>query len=88
MGGYEKLIQRILAGSSDGNIEFPPLCQLLLRLGFTQRIKGSHHIFTKDGVEEIINLQPKGGMAKPYQIKQVRLILVKYRLGESDVDQI
>ena len=49
-----------------------------------ERIKGDHHIFTRGDVEEILNLQPKGSQAKPYQIKQVRQILVKYQLGGSD----
>ncbi len=62
------------------------LCQLLIRLGFDQRIKGDHHVFTRHGVEEIVNLQPKGSQAKAYQVRQVRGILVRYRLGESDVD--
>ena len=55
-----------------------------MRLGFFERIKGDHHIFTKDGVEEILNLQPKGGKGKPYQVKQVRDVLLKYhlRIGE------
>ena len=86
MGKYSKLRQKILAGGADSNIEFRALCQLLLRLGFEERIKGDHHIFTKDGVEEIINLQPKENKAKPYQIKQIRKLLVAYRLGETDVD--
>lgn len=86
MGKYSKLRQRILAGGSDANIEFSALCQLLVRLGFDERVKGSHHIFSRDGVGEIMNIQPKGSKAKPYQVKQVRSILVKYRLGESDVD--
>jgi predicted RNA binding protein YcfA (HicA-like mRNA interferase family) len=86
MGKYEKLRAKILAGSSDGNIEFISFCQLLVRLGFEERVKGGHHIFTRGDVNEIINLQPKGNKAKPYQVKQVRAILVKYRLGESDVD--
>ncbi len=86
MGKYAKLREKILAGSADGNIEFAALCQLLLRLGFDERVKGGHHIFTRDGVAEIINLQPKGSKAKPYQVKQVRSILVTYRLGETDVD--
>ena len=42
-------------------------------------------IFTKDNVEEIINIQPKGSKAKGYQIKQVRNLIVKYGLGDSDV---
>ena len=86
MGKYSKLRERVLAGISDSNIDFAALCQLLARLGFDERVKGSHHIFTKEDVEEIINIQPKGRRAKPYQVKQVRGILVKYRLGESDVD--
>lgn len=86
MGKYSKLREKILAGSSDGNIEFSTLCQLLVRLNFNERIKGSHHIFSREDVVEIINLQPKGNKAKAYQVKQVRAILVKYRLGEPDVD--
>jgi hypothetical protein len=57
------------------------LCQLLIRLGFDERIRGSHHIFTKEGIEEILNLQPKQGKAKAYQVKQVREMLLKYQLG-------
>jgi hypothetical protein len=53
----------------------------LIRLGFDERIRGSHHIFTKEGVEEILNLQPKQGKAKAYQVKQVREMLLKYQLG-------
>jgi len=86
MGKYSKLKQKILSGSADTNVEFSDLCQLLARLGFEERLRGSHHIFARDGMEEILNLQPKGGKAKPYQVKQVRNILVKYRIGETDVD--
>ncbi len=86
MGKYSKLREKILAGSADSNIEFAELCKLLDRLEFGERVKGDHHIFTRNGVAEIINLQPKGKKAKPYQVRQVRAILVKYRLGESDVD--
>jgi hypothetical protein len=49
-----------------------------------ERIRGSHHVFTKDGVEEILNLQAKGGKAKPYQVKQVRGVIVRYKLGGED----
>lgn len=86
MGKHSKLRQKLLSGSSDTNVEFSVLCQLLVRLGFEERIKGGHHIFTRDGVVEILNLQPKGSKAKPYQVKQVRGVLVKYQLGETDVD--
>lgn len=86
MGKYTKLRQNILNGGSDNNIEFSELCTLLRRLNFDERTKGSHHIFTHDRIEEIINLQPKGSKAKGYQVKQIRNILVKYRLGELNVD--
>lgn len=86
MGKYSKLTRRILASRADGNIQFRAICQLLIRLGFDERVRGDHHVFTRDGVDEIINLQPKGGKAKPYQVRQVRGILIKYQLGELDVD--
>jgi predicted RNA binding protein YcfA (HicA-like mRNA interferase family) len=86
MGKYSKLREKILTGSADSNIEFAELCKLLFRLGFEERVRGDHHIFTRNGVTEIINLQPKGKMSKPYQVRQVRGILVKYRLGERNVD--
>ena len=81
MSQADRLLLRILRGTSDANIPFEGLCQLLRRLGFDERIRGSHHIFTKEGVEEILNLQPKGRQAKPYQVKQVRAVLLRYRLG-------
>lgn len=81
MAKYDDLLSRILRGTSDANIPFNQLCHLLRRLGFEERTRGDHHIFTKDGVEEILNLQPKGSKAKPYQVKQVRGVIVKYRLA-------
>ncbi len=86
MGKYGKVRQKILSGTADENISFSDLRQLLIRLGFNERIRGDHSIFTKEGIEEIINLQPKGAKAKAYQIKQVRGIMLKYRLGEQHVD--
>ena len=85
MSKYEKLLVQILRGSSDVNVSFDGLCKLMLNFGFEQRIRGSHHIFTKEGVEDIINLQPIGSRAKAYQVKQVRGIILKYQLGgETD----
>jgi virulence-associated protein VapD len=71
------------AALSDASIRFDDLRSLLRRLGFEERIKGSHHIFTREGVEEILNLQPRGSMAKPYQVRQVRKVLVQYKLAEE-----
>ncbi|MBI3251736.1 MAG: type II toxin-antitoxin system HicA family toxin [Candidatus Omnitrophica bacterium] len=88
MSRYKNLIDRILSGASDHNISFVQLCHLLLKLGFEKRIRGSHHIFTKDGTEEILNLQSRGGKAKPYQVKQVRNLILKYKLGGGIDDSL
>lgn len=84
MGRYAKLLERILSGRSDANIRFSELVQLLSYLGFVERIRGDHHVFTRDNIEEIVNLQPKGSMAKAYQVRQVRNMILKYRLGADE----
>ncbi len=83
-----KLLNIILKGTSDTNIPFSELCSLLRRLGFVERVRGDHHIFTKDNVPEIINIQPKGSKAKVYQVRQIRDIILKYKLGGQDVDTV
>jgi len=85
MGKHEKLLLKILSGTSDANIHFDDLCDLLKIFGFEARIRGSHHIFRKNEVIEKINLQREGNKAKPYQVKQVRNVIVKYKLG-GDID--
>ncbi|OPX29898.1 MAG: toxin HicA [Gemmatimonadaceae bacterium 4484_173] len=74
----------MLLGRPDANIAFSRLCVLLGRIGFNERVRGDHHIFTMRGVEEILNLQPREGKAKSYQVKQVGNIILKYdlRIGE------
>ena len=81
MGNLENLLFQILRGTSDANLRFGDLFSLLMRLGFEMRTKGSHHIFRMTGVEEKINLQKDGNKAKPYQVKQVRNVILKYKLG-------
>lgn len=81
MRKHEKLLLKILSGTSDANIHFDDLCDLLKSFGFEVRTRGSHHIFRKEGVIEKINLQRAGNKAKPYQVKQVRNSIVKYKLG-------
>jgi predicted RNA binding protein YcfA (HicA-like mRNA interferase family) len=88
MSQTDKLLSKILSGTSDKNITFEQLCQLLIKLGFDERIRGSHHIYTKEGIEEILNLQPKQGKAKAYQVKQVREVILKYELGGQDESAI
>jgi len=83
MGKYEKLLLKILRGTSDANILFDDLRVLLKRLGFEERSRGSHHIFRMEGVEEKINLQRDDDKAKPYQVRQVRAVIGKYKLGDK-----
>jgi HicA toxin of bacterial toxin-antitoxin, len=84
MSKLNKLILKLMQGHSDKNIDFEELRRLLKRLGFNERIKGSHHIFFRQDVEEILNLQPDtGGKAKPYQAKQVREIIIRYQFLEK-----
>ena len=87
MSQYEKLLLALLSGTKDKGILFADLRTVLDRLGFQCRIKGDHFIYTKDGVEEIINIQPVGNKAKPYQVKQVRNIILKYQLG-GDIREV
>ena len=77
----EKLYMTIMSGTQDKNIKFRDLQKLLDILGFEYRIKGDHFIYFYGNLPEIINIQPNGNMAKPYQVKQVRNYLLKYHLG-------
>ena len=86
MGKQEKFIVMLLSGGSDHNMNFDDLTKLLVNLDFQCRVKGSHHIFFKQGVEEILNLQAKGKMVKSYQVKQVRDGLVRYQLIPGALD--
>ena len=83
MSPDDRLLLQVLRGSSDANIAFEDLRGLLLRLGFEERIRGGHHIFRKEGIEERVNLQRDGSKAKPYQVRQVRAVIVKNRLAEE-----
>jgi len=81
VGKLDKIFAIILSGGSDNNIAFSDLCNILSALGFNERIKGDHFIYSKIGVVEIINLQPLGSKAKAYQVKQVRNLILKYKLA-------
>jgi virulence-associated protein VapD len=84
MGRAAKTLDRVLRGAADANIRFEDLRALLKRLGFEERIRGDHYIFTRQGVAEILNLQPRGKQAKAYQVKQVREVIVAHGLAAPD----
>lgn len=79
---HDRTLDQVIGGKSDANIRFEDLRTLLLALGFAERTRGSHHVFSKSGVEEQINLQREGAKAKPYQVKQVRSVILRYNLEE------
>ncbi len=83
MTTYQKVLERVLSGRVDANIRFDDLRRLLTRLGFEERSRGSRHVFIMEGLEDLINLQREGQMAKPYQVRQVRAVIAKYGLKQE-----
>jgi len=87
MSKFYKILLKILNGKFDKDLDFSDLIYILEILDFKKRIRGSHHILTKEGVAEIINIQPDtNNKSKPYQVKQVRNIILKYKLGEIEYE--
>ena len=87
MGRHDTLLAQLLGGRGDANVGFEAMCALLRRLGFQERTRGSHHVFRRTGVEELINLQRDGDKAKVYQVRQVRAVLVRYGLTTIEGDE-
>lgn len=83
--GKDKVLHKVLSGASDATIRFEDLCRVLDALGFQMRVRGSHHLFRREGIEDLINLQRDGKDAKPYQVRQVRAVIVRHGLaGEEE----
>lgn len=80
MSIVDKILAEVMRGTQDKNIRFSELQKLLEALGFQCRIKGDHFIYYKNGIDEIINIQPDGNKAKAYQVKQVRSLILKYKM--------
>jgi predicted RNA binding protein YcfA (HicA-like mRNA interferase family) len=80
MSKRDKIFASVMSGKKDNVILFDDLCKILDVLGFGNRIKGSHHIYYKENIVEILNLQPDRNLAKPYQVEQVRNLILKYKL--------
>lgn len=69
------------------NIRFDQLCHAAEKFGFTLRGgKGSHRIFVRVGIPEMLNFQNVDGKAKPYQVKQLCSIIEKYSLQTEGED--
>jgi len=79
----QKLLKKVLAGSQ--NVRFDEMVMLAEAFGFrSARVSGSHHIFVRSGVRELVNLQNVKGQAKPYQIRQFLRIVERYNLKLED----
>lgn len=76
MSRRQKTLAKVLGGHADANIRFQDICALLLALGFVERVRGSHHVFTHPALAELVNLQKVGGLAKRYQVRHLRRILL------------
>ncbi|MES1192565.1 MAG: type II toxin-antitoxin system HicA family toxin [Steroidobacter sp.] len=83
MAKQREVLERILKGEADANVAFEELRSLLLHLGFDERVRGSHHVFRRSGIEDRINLQRDGKHAKAYQVRQVRGTILRNRLGSE-----
>jgi hypothetical protein len=86
MTKYDKLLAKILSGRSDSNIDFDDLRRLVEHLGFVERVRSSHHVFVRSGIQDMINLQREGRLAKPYQVRQVRGVVTAYGLTVDEGD--
>jgi len=79
-----KLYYNVCSGKCDNNIKFRDLQELLTALGFIlSRVNGDHFMYVKEGIEEIINIQPDksdSSKAKNYQVKQIRSLIKKYKM--------
>ena len=75
------VLARLLAGTVT-NVTFSDAQKLLVALGFDElRIKGSHHVYGRPGLAEQLNLQDRGGQAKPYQLGQLVDLVRRYDLS-------
>ncbi|MCA1718866.1 MAG: type II toxin-antitoxin system HicA family toxin [Actinobacteria bacterium] len=81
MAKRDKTRAKVMSGKSDRNIRFADLRSMLKGFGFEERIVGSHHIFVREGIPELVDIQSEGSEAKDYQVKQVRNLFRKYNIG-------
>jgi predicted RNA binding protein YcfA (HicA-like mRNA interferase family) len=44
------------------------------------RTSGSHHIYVRSGIQQLVNIQNVGGKAKPYQVRQFLRLVERYNL--------
>lgn len=74
MSKVEKLFDKIR--NNPRNVRFNDICKLAETFGFEYKGgRGSHKLYMKKNVHEILNFQNVNGMAKPYQVRQFLKII-------------
>jgi predicted RNA binding protein YcfA (HicA-like mRNA interferase family) len=85
MSRFDKLLLKLLRGTSDASFAFDDLRYILEKLEFEERVRGSHHIYNREDIPELVNIQRHGKDAKPYQVRDVRDLIIRYGMaGEQD----
>jgi hypothetical protein len=74
MSKIEKLIQKILNGQS---ISYDEAKKLLIRLGFDLNVRGSHHVFRRNGYSKNISLKHRSELLA-YQLEDLKEVLKDY----------
>ena len=78
-----KLYARLLASRT--SVRFSDFQRILEAFGFTlDRINGSHHQYKHLLASGPLSVQPKGNMAKPYQIDQFIDMVEEYGLTMAE----
>ncbi len=81
-----KLLERLTRGHVK-NVPFQDFVDLVVGFGFSEvRVRGSHHAFGRSEVQQLVNLQPQRGEAKPYQIRQFLRLVESYNLRLEEED--
>jgi predicted RNA binding protein YcfA (HicA-like mRNA interferase family) len=75
-----KLLRKLARGALQ-NVAFTDMVNLVEGFGFRlARKAGSHHIFVRPEVPELVNLQNVKGEAKPYQVRQFLQVVERHNL--------
>ena len=73
------------ATNSPNNLRFEDLVSLVEAFGFrSRRSRGSHRMFARPGIPELVNLQNDRGKAKPYQVRAFLGLIERYNLKLGD----
>lgn len=70
--------------SNPKNVRFERLCRAAESFGFTfKRMRGSHRVYKREGIVELLDFQHWQSMGKSYQVKQFLEVIDDYNLLEE-----